>query len=209
MYGKFFYYETNPNEDIHHPFEFRHQSGKKRIRTKMMLIAGIAKCHLKAGDDTRLGIHSTPPSSNLTGLTCDCVYRIAGIDKELGTQDLRGDLSGFIQIYVARIAGIDKELGTHDLSGGLSGFIQIYVARIACKDMKVGMQDFHGTPPNSNLTGLTRACVYRIAGIDKELGIQDLSGDLSGFIQIYAVRIPCEDRNSERKTFTVRHRVQT
>jgi|GEM_PF-6366699 len=67
----------------------------------MMLIAGIAKCHLKAGDDTRLGIHSAPPSSNLTGLTRACVYRIAGIDKELGTHDLSGDLSGFIQIYVA------------------------------------------------------------------------------------------------------------
>ena len=104
MHGKPLCFETNPNKDIHHPFEFRHQSGKKRIRTKMMPIAGIAKCNLKAGDDTRLGIHSAPPSSNLTGLTCACVYRIAGIDKELGTHDLSGDLSGFIQIYVARIA---------------------------------------------------------------------------------------------------------
>ena len=123
MYGKFFYYETNPNEDIHHPFEFRHQSGKKRIRTIMMPIAGVTKYNLKAGDDTRLGIYSAPPSSNLTGLTRACVYRIAGIDKELGMQYLSGDLSGFIQIYVARIAGIDRELGTHDLSGDLSGII--------------------------------------------------------------------------------------
>jgi len=155
MHGKPLCFETNPNEDIHHPFEFRHQSGKKRIRTKMMPIAGIAKCHLKAGDDTRLGIHSTPPSSNLTGLTRACVYRIAGIDKELGMQDFSGDLSGFIQVYVARIA---------------------------CEDIKLGMQAFHGTPPSSNLTGLTCACVHRIAGIDKELGMQDLSGDLSGFV---------------------------
>jgi len=65
---------------------------------------------------------------------------------------------------------------------------------------KFGMQAFHGMPPSSNLTGLTCACVYRIAGIDKELGMQDLSGDLSGFIQIYVVRIPCEDRNSKSKT---------
>ncbi len=62
----------------------------------MMLIAGIAKCNLKAGDDTRLGIHSAPPRSNLTGLTCACVYRIAGIDRELGMQGLSGDLSGII-----------------------------------------------------------------------------------------------------------------
>ena len=40
--------------------------------------------------------HGMPPSSNLTGLTCAYVYRIAGIDKELGMQDLSGDLSGFV-----------------------------------------------------------------------------------------------------------------
>ena len=74
----------------------------------MMPIAGIAKCNLKAGDDTRLGIHSTPPSSNLTGLTRACVHRIAGIDKELGMQDFSGDLSGFIQIYVVRIPCEDR-----------------------------------------------------------------------------------------------------
>ena len=96
MHGKPLCFETNPNEDIHHPFEFRHQSGKKRIRTIMMPIAGVTKYNLKAGDDIRLGIYSAPPSSNRTGLTCAYVYRIAGIDKELGMQDLSGDLSGII-----------------------------------------------------------------------------------------------------------------
>ena len=40
-----------------------------------------------------------PPGSNLTGLICAYVMRIEIMDMKLGTQDFRGDLSGFIRGY--------------------------------------------------------------------------------------------------------------
>jgi len=48
--------------------------------------------------------------------------------------------------------------------------------------MKFDTQDFHGTPPGTNLTGLTHTYADKIACMHMNLNTQYFHGDLSGFI---------------------------